>query len=248
MLRNLRLALTPRPSAPRQAMAAARSVPAPRPGLGLAIRRQLRMLESLAFRAARRSFARAFAALVRIAIFGGIALAVGLGSAFTMIDSGSGLTVHKLGPWQTWIDAARPEADPYTRAHFARIGWLARSSVDVRYFVATHDGAGSRLHSDCEYELAGPLPVADWWSLAVYDDAGALIESENGRHAITGASAVSDGRGIVTIRLAGDARPGNWLSVASGERLTLVLREYGTRTAVDARSPPPFTIARIECR
>ena len=93
----------------------------------------------------------------------------------------------------------------------ARLGWLARSAVDARYFVATRDGSGARLHGDCEYEIAGPLPDADWWSLAVYDEAGMLIDSGSDRHAITGASAVSDSRGIVTIRLAGDARPGTCL-------------------------------------
>lgn len=183
-----------------------------------------------------------------MAVFGGLAVALGLGSAFTMIDAGSGLTVRRLGPWQVWTDTARPEADPYTRAHFARLGWLARSAVDARYFVATRDGSGARLHGDCEYEIAGPLPDADWWSLAVYDEAGMLIDSGSDRHAITGASAVSDSRGIVTIRLAGDARPGNWLAVAGGERLVLVLRQYGVKGELAARTAAPFAIDRIECR
>ena len=58
------------------------------------------------------------------ALFLGIVLIGGVGSSWYMVDAGSSLTTTTIGSWTTWPSAARSDADPYTRAHYARLGLL----------------------------------------------------------------------------------------------------------------------------
>ena len=58
------------------------------------------------------------------AAFIGAVLILGLGTSWYMIDVGTRLTTEKHGPWVGWTSAGRADADPYTRAHFARLGTL----------------------------------------------------------------------------------------------------------------------------
>ncbi len=44
-----------------------------------------------------------------------VALMLGIGSAWYMIERGSPLTTTKVGPWASWISEGNPNADPYTR-------------------------------------------------------------------------------------------------------------------------------------
>ncbi len=71
-----------------------------------------------------------------------VALMLGIGSAWYMIDQGSTLTTTKVGPWASWNSLGNPLADPYTKAHLARIGRLPLTSTVARYFVARTDSAG----------------------------------------------------------------------------------------------------------
>ena len=48
-----------------------------------------------------------------------VALMLGIGSAWYMIERGSPLTTTKVGPWAGWISEGNPSADPYTEAHVA---------------------------------------------------------------------------------------------------------------------------------
>ena len=180
-----------------------------------------------------------------------IVLAGGLGTSWYMVEAGSRLTTAKRGPWLTWTSAARPDADPYTRAHFANAGTLPVSAEVQRTFVARTDGAGERLHSSCEYALEGRLPKAEWWSIAVFDERGRLIPNAADRYAFTGQTAALAGAGNFTIQLAREARPGNWLPTGGAGRLALVLnvvepRAPDSTVAVDEAEFP--TIRKVKCR
>ena len=177
----------------------------------------------LSFHKFKRRFLTASARVIEGLIVAAIILAGGLGSSRYMVEAGSRLTTARLGPWMTWTSAARPDADPYTRAHFVNAGTLPVSTEVQRTFVARTDGTGDRLHSSCEYLVEGRLPKAEWWSIAVFDERGKLIANAADRYAFTGQTVALASAGNFSISLAREARPGNWLPTGGAGRLALVL-------------------------
>lgn len=157
------------------------------------------------------------------ALFLGIVLIGGLGTSWYMVEWGSALTTERLGPWQQWTNAARSDADPYTRAHFARTGALTLSTEVAETFVARTDSDGTRLHSSCDYSIEGRDLPRDWWSLTVFDDSGRLVSNPAGRHAFTRDTIALNPNGTFIATLARDARPGNWLPTGGAGRLAVVL-------------------------
>ena len=180
-----------------------------------------------------------------------IVLAGGLGSSWYMVEAGSRLTTAKFGPWMTWTAAARPNADPYTRAHFASAGTLPVSAEVQRSYIARVDSAGERLHSSCEYLVEGKLPNADWWSIAVFDERGRLIPNSADRHAFTGQTIALSSAGNFVITLAREARPGNWLPTGGAGRLALALNVADQHTAepgADSTASVLPAIRKVKCR
>lgn len=206
---------------------------------------------SLSFHKFRRRFLLASARVIEGAVIATIILAGGLGSSWYMVEAGSRLTTARLGSWMTWTSAARPDADPYTRAHFVNAGTLPVSTEVQRAFVARTDAAGERLHSSCEYVVEGQLPKVEWWSLAVFDERGRLIPNAADRYAFTGQTIALANAGNFVITLAREARSGNWLPTGGAGRLALVLNIADNRTPdstvkLDANLLP--TIRKIKCR
>lgn len=225
---------------------------AARPSLRPDLRLLRRRLIDIIIRLGRRSLVGPLRLIGRVVLFAVIAGGSGLGSAWYMVQVGSPLTVERIGPWTRWIGDGRTEADPYTRAHHARAGRLPMSSAQAHYFLATADGAGDHLFGDCEYDLTG-LPVSSvWWSLAVYDTGGGLIDNDFRRYALTGDTIVRGANGRYVVRLAKDARPGNWMPVGTDGRFVVMLRAYQPATtnelggAVRPRELP--TITKVSCR
>jgi hypothetical protein len=171
-------------------------------------------------------------ALLNLAVFLGVALGGGLGSAWYMIEAGSHLSTRAFGPWVTWPSAGRPEADPYTRAHIARNAELPLSSTAELTFRAKTDTRGAWLTSGCDYAIVMEEFDPAWWGLAVYDLQGRLIANAADRHAFNSSTAMRelDGRTVVT--LARDARPGNWLPSGRGNRVVLVLTVQDANMAI----------------
>jgi len=160
-----------------------------------------------------------------------VALILGIGSAWYMIERGSPLTTASYGPWRSWLSEGNPNADPYTRAHLARSGRLPLTSTVARYFMADTDGHGQALNSECEYSVVGAPLNARWWSLAVYDSSGSLIANPSHRYSFNSEEAIRRADGSFHITLSRNARPENWLPVGHGpgRNLVLVLRIYGAR-------------------
>jgi hypothetical protein len=178
-------------------------------------------------------------------------LALGLFSSWYLVEAGTRLTTAKVGPWVTWTSAARPDADPYTRAHFANAGTLAVSSEVQRTYVAKTDSAGERLHSSCEYLIDGRFPKAEWWSIVVFDQRGRLIPNAAERHAYTSQTVALATNGTFTMAMAREARAGNWLPTGGAGRLAVVL------TLVEPRAPDSTivgdegglpVIRKVKCR
>src|SRR5215831_9780310 len=142
-----------------------------------------------------------------------VALLLGIGSAWYMIEYGSPLTTTKVGPWASWDSEGKPDADPYTRAHVART-----------------DSNGHALSSSCEYTIEGSPLNARWWSIAVYDEYGGLIDNPTSRYSFNSEELLRHSDGTFRINLASTARPENWLpSGTDGRTLILMLRIYNPR-------------------
>jgi hypothetical protein len=195
----------------------------------------------------------AIEAFLNIGVFVAIALVFGIWSSWVMVERGSSLTTRTSGPWSVWLNAGRPDADPYTRAHFARLGSLPLSTSAVYTWEARTDEDGQRLHSSCEYALQGDGLNGDWWSLAVFDDRGSVIPNPANRYAFSASTIALGADGSYIVTLARDARPGNWLPTGGAGRLILVLTRPSPRpnaapsemAAADRGLP---TIRRIACR
>jgi len=193
-----------------------------------------------------------FAQVGQTAILIVTAVLVGWLSAWYMFQTGSSLTTRTSGPWTSWVSAARTEADPYTRAHFARSGSLPLSADISRIWLARQDSEGQRLHSSCTYEIIGTPIEADWWSITPFDDKGRLIANEASRYSYTSETVALNADGTFRIALARDARPGNWLPTGGAGRLALMLTIIDQNTLLhDEEGTEPTgvpEIKRIGCR
>lgn len=165
------------------------------------------------------------------ALFIGIVLILGLGSSWYMIERGSSLTTVTAGPWVSWVSAGRPDADPYTRAHEARLGVLPLSTRVSHTFVARTDSEGRSLHSSCDYVIEGREAPNFWWSLTVFDASGRLIPNVLDRSAFTSDTMAINPNGSYTATLSRDAHAGNWLPTGGAGRLALAFTvlDLGTR-------------------
>lgn len=164
--------------------------------------------------------------ILNIVVFTAIALTVGLGSAWHMIDRGSALTTLSAGPWQTWYAAGMQDADPYTKAHVARSGRLPIVSTTAMRFVARTDTTGEPLRSVCYYRITVPEVPALWWSLALNDISGRPIANPADRHAINSDGVVTGLDGVTRIAVAPTARPGYWLPSGEDRNLMLIFRVF----------------------
>lgn len=185
-----------------------------------------------------------FTFLGNVGLFAGIALLLGIGSSWYMIEIGTPLTTVKAGPWVSWPAAGTPTADPYTRARTARHGSLPISGTVAQVWEARTDSTGQRLHSSCDYAVTGRGLNEGWWTIALYDDSGHLIPNAAGRHAFNSSTIMRRPDGGFLVSLARDARPGNWLPTGGAGRLTLVLTLI---EAGDASGALP-EIRRVACR
>lgn len=188
-----------------------------------------------------------------IALFIGIVLLGGIGSSWYMVSAGSALSTHTIGPWVAWTSEAATDADPYTRAMSARSGRLNVSSDIAATYTASSDSEGIRLHSSCEYRIAGQDLDANWWSIAVFDQDGRLIPNAADRYAYTRETVALRPTGDFVITLARDARPGNWLPTGGAGRLAVVLHllepsnEFQNGEAINTATLLP-RIERTRCR
>jgi hypothetical protein len=189
-------------------------------------------------------------ALIGVVVLLAASVVAGWASAWYVVERGSRLTTQTVGPWVSWTSAARPDADPYTRAHFVRAGSMLLSADIARTWQAQIDAGGQRLHSACDYLIEGALDMP-WWSLTVFDDRGRLIANAAERHGYTSDTIALGADGRFSITLGRDARPGNWVPTGGAGRLALVLTVLDQRSALaDASAHVPLLpeIKRVGCR
>jgi hypothetical protein len=185
------------------------------------------------------------------AAFAGAVLILGLGTSWYMIDVGTPLTTEKHGPWVGWTSAGRADADPYTRAHFARLGTLQLTTDIALTYLAYTDSDGNRLHSSCDYSVEGRDAGEHWWSLTVFNDRGDLIANAAQRHGYTSQTVALRSDGTFAVTLAREATPGNWLPTGGAGRLALMFTTFDAATPMLGKAEAPKAlpvIRRVQCR
>jgi len=160
----------------------------------------------------------------------------GLGLTWLASAGALGFGTVKIGAWTTWPKSGTPEADPYSRAFYARSGELPLGSTDGIAFTATADDNGAALNGRCDIHIAGRMPAARFWTLTLYDGQGRLIENASERHGYTSAEVLWKPDSQIEIVLATRARGGNWIPTGGRERVSAVLRFYDAPIGLTGRS------------
>lgn len=186
------------------------------------------------------------------AAFIGAVLILGLASSWYMIDVGTRLTTEKHGPWIGWTAAGRADTDPYTRAHFARLGTLQLPAEMALTYLAFTDSDGNRLHSSCDYSVEGRDTDTNWWSITVFNDRGDLISNPANRYAFTSQSIALRPDGTYAVALSREASPGDWLPTGGAGRLALMFTTFDVKSQlfgkVGAEQRMMPVIKRVQCR
>jgi hypothetical protein len=156
-----------------------------------------------------------------------------------------------IGPWRGAPHDGTPEIDPYGLASIARAGVLPPGAAEGVSFEAATDSSGAPLSPSCDYLIKAHTPAARYWSLSALTPAGFPIANPAERYVFTSADVLRDQNEPAAVIVSAQARPGNWLPVASGEAYVLMLRLYDSSlsaigTAFDAGSMP--TIEKTGCR
>jgi hypothetical protein len=165
-----------------------------------------------------------------------VGIVIGLSLTWLASAGAIGFGTVKIGSWVARPKSGTPEADPYSRAMYARAGELPLGSTDGISFVAATDDDGSPLDGRCDIHISGRLPVARFWTLTVYDSQGRLIENAGGRYGFTSAEVLWKPDADVEIVLAPRARSGNWIPTGGRDRISAVFRFYDAPTGLDGRS------------
>ncbi|WP_350333374.1 DUF1214 domain-containing protein [Coralliovum pocilloporae] len=156
-----------------------------------------------------------------------LAFSTGIGSAYLLLERGSVFGAVKTGDWTAWPDAAGPQADPYSRAHFSRTGRLPLAPGEGMELHADTGRDGQPFLGTCTYRIRGEVPSARLWTLSVYDADGRLLNSKANRHGFHARNILRSAGGKIDVVVSPTAKPGNWLP-SGGERIRLVLRLYDT--------------------
>lgn len=172
--------------------------------------------------------------------------ALGLASAWAALSIGAGAFSEEIGHWRHNRAAGSTAADPYTRAIIARVGLLALSAREARYFTMYEDEHGRPLSESCIYELSGAPMDVRWWSVTLYADDNYLAQNTDSAHSVD-ATRIGDGAWQARISpVRGDAR--YWISSREARRgFSLTLRVYNPQRDFRASAEALPVLTTVSC-
>lgn len=170
-------------------------------------------------------------------IFVALAVAIGGGAAsvWYALEASRGVGSVTIGQWVTFPDFGTPQADPYSRARFAREGGLSLGQAEGISFITNRDTAGAALRANCRYQLRGAVPPSRFWTVYATDAAGRLLPPVGRlQPALQSRELVRFGDGPATVEIAAQPVPGNWLPISGTGPIRLVLTVFDTPVSGDA--------------
>ncbi|MEM9255272.1 MAG: DUF1214 domain-containing protein [Pseudomonadota bacterium] len=138
-------------------------------------------------------------------------------------------TSIKNGAWQHNPYVGSDEANGYSRAAIALIGFLGMTREESIYFVARTDDEGHPLTGECTYRVEGSFAQneARWWSITVYNTKNSkLIENEHDRYSFSGDTLPQHEDGSFAFRVSAAGNSGYWIPVQRDSDFDLTLRMY----------------------
>ncbi|MFC0210577.1 DUF1214 domain-containing protein [Chelativorans intermedius] len=165
-----------------------------------------------------------------------LAIGGGAGSVWLALEKAPPFGAVRAGPWVAFPSAGSREADPYSRARFARQGGIPLGRSEGIAFTAGSDSQGRALRRDCTYRIEGPMPAARFWTLHAADAAGRVLPPFGRRRAALHSRMVlrfSDDGFLIVV--SPHPAPANWLAVTGEGGMRLVLTLYDTPVASGAR-------------
>lgn len=184
--------------------------------------------------------------IIRILVILAIGAIGGLWSAQYALRRQAGFDRVEIGAWTTFTRSGSFDMDPYARAAIARRGELPLGAGEGVLLTAARDGDGRPLNGRCDYRVSGTTPLARAWTLTVHRPDGGLFLERATRHGLTSGEIVREADSRVTIWLARQARPGNWLALNADEPFLLALRLYDTAASSLTRALTISQLPRIE--
>lgn len=166
-----------------------------------------------------------------------LAVIVGFGSTFYLLEDGKRISARTYGVWFGWPEIGSPDISPYQRADLARSGVLSLGRAEGIVFYAQTDENGDSLNSKCTYSIAGQMPRSSAWTIQSAPRHSGYIASSKAQALPTGPFFRSSheinyqDKGTFDLTVAHRAMPNNWLPTPEGE-FQLILRIYDTNAFV----------------
>jgi len=161
-----------------------------------------------------------------------IAIVLGIGSAFGLINLIGSASEIKNGPWRTDLTAGTSVGNIYSRALVSIRGLMALSKSETMYFTAFTDGKGHPLRDKCSYIIEGRPLAARWWSITLYGQDNFLTPNRLNRYSYSMTNVRWNPDGTYSIHVSPTLREGNWLPSAGGRHFTLTIRLYNPEPSV----------------
>jgi hypothetical protein len=171
-------------------------------------------------------------AALALLIGAGLALALGLWTAYLAVQSPNPIGAITLGAWQAWPNAGTTAVDPYSRARLARTGEIPLGSGEGLTLLARTDDSGATLRSRCDYSIAGQTPPARLWTISVEEPDGEVIRDDDSFAALGSNVLLREPDGAFNILVSATPKPGNWVSTGAAQEFRLVVRLYDTTARV----------------
>lgn len=176
----------------------------------------------------------------------GLGAALGLFSAWLALREDLAFGAVRAGPWVAHPQAGGLDRDPYAAAAIARTGRTPFDVAEGVAFFASVDSSGAPLDGACDYGVRGAPPQARFWTLAVTDPQGRILDNPARRYGFTSTEMVRAESGHVETILSPRVHPGMWLPTPGLGRLTLALRLYDASASALAASLKAADMPRIE--
>ena len=156
------------------------------------------------------------------------------------------------GTWLFTDKIGAAAASSVERARVAIGGPLGLSSKEAVYFVATKDGDGEPLKSQCTYRVSGPPIDTRWWSLSLYDSITQhYVPNAENRSSWNSVSVPRSDTGNWVINVSPTPQDSAWLpsQEAPDQSYELMLRVYNPSAETRALLPniPLPVVERVSC-